>query len=108
MRVTIIPTDGFVSVDGAGYGDLDLSSIDPSVHAVQWWGEAGEVEVKNPSTGKMVENRGITSLDDFQVALDAWQAAKQAEEAALAAAAAAEAAAAEAAALQAQADEPAP
>lgn len=80
MRVTIIPSDGFVSVDGKGYGGLNLSFIDPSIHAVQWYGESGEVEVKNPATGKMVENRDIASLDEFQSAIAAWQAAKDAEE----------------------------
>ena len=85
MRVTIIPADGFVSVDGKGYGELDLSFINPSIHAVQWYGESGEVEVKNPATGKMVENREITSLDDFQSAIAAWQAAREAEIAAQAA-----------------------
>ena len=73
MRVTIIPDDGFVSIDGVGYDGLDLSSIDSSIHAVQWYGEEGEVEMRNPVTRKLVENRGIASLDEFQTALDAWQ-----------------------------------
>ncbi len=73
MRVTIIPDDGFVSVDGVGYSALDLSAVDPSVHAVQWYGEEGEVEVKNPITRKMVENRIINSLSEFQSAVEAWQ-----------------------------------
>lgn len=79
MRVTIIPIDGFVSVDGVGYSGLDLSATDPSIHAVQWYGESGEVEIKNPTTGKMIENREITSLNEFQNAMAAWQAAKDAE-----------------------------
>ena len=82
MRVTIIPDDGFVSVDGVGYAGLNLSAVDPAVHAVQWYGEDGEVEVRNPVTRKMVENRSITSFDEFQVALDAWQGRKDEEVAA--------------------------
>jgi hypothetical protein len=78
MKVTIIPSDGFVSVDGVGYDSLDLSAIDVSVHAVQWYGEEGEVEVRNPTTRKMVENRAITSLSAFQSALDAWNVANTA------------------------------
>ena len=78
MRVTIIPVDGFVSVDGVGYGALDLSAIDASIHAVQWYGSEGEVEVCNPVTRKMVENRTVNSLNEFQVALDAWNAANTA------------------------------
>jgi len=79
MRVTIILDDGFVSIDGVGYSGLDLSAVDASVHAVQWNGEDGEVEVRNPVTRKMVENRNIISLAEFQSALDAWQTRKDAE-----------------------------
>jgi len=87
MRVTIIPIDGSVSVDGVGFGGLDLTFMDPSVHAVQWYETHGEVEVKNPVTQRMVGNEAITSIDAFQPAIDAWQAAKTAEEAAAAEAA---------------------
>jgi len=76
MRITIIPSDGFVSVDGIGYSGLDLSAIDSSVHAVQWYGENGEVEVRDLLTRKMVENRNIISITEFQPALTAWQTAK--------------------------------
>jgi hypothetical protein len=74
MRVTIIPADGFVSVDGKGFLGLDLSFMDKSIQAVQWYGEEGEVEIKNITTGKIIENRQIDSFDDFQLALDVWGA----------------------------------
>jgi hypothetical protein len=86
MRVTIIPVDGFVSVDGVGFSDFDLSFMDASVHAVQWYETHGEIEVKDPATGRMIANEVITSIDAFQPAIDVWQAAKTAEEAAAAAA----------------------
>ena len=86
MRVTIIPIDGSVSVDGKGFGGLDLSFMDASVHAVQWYETHGEIEVKDPVTGRMIANEVITSIDAFQPAIDVWQAAKTAEEAAAAAA----------------------
>lgn len=76
MRVTIIPSDGFVSIDGYGFSGLNLSGIDASVHAVQWYDTYGEIEVKNPVTGKIVANTEITSLEQFQVAIDAWNTAK--------------------------------
>jgi hypothetical protein len=79
MRVTIILDDGFVSIDGVGYSGLDLSAINSSVHAVQWYGEDGEVELRNTVTRKMIENRKIISLVEFQSALDAWQARKDVE-----------------------------
>ena len=86
MRLTIIPDDGSVCVDGVGFPGLDLSFMDASVHAVQWYETHGEIEVKDPATGRMIANEVITSIDAFQPAIDVWQAAKTAEEAAAAAA----------------------
>jgi hypothetical protein len=79
MRVTIIPEDGFVSVDGEGYTGIDLSFMDSSIHAVQWYGEEGDLEIQD-SRGRIVENKDIYSLEPYQPALDAWQAAKEAKE----------------------------
>ncbi len=80
MRLIIVPIDGAVSVDGKGFGGLDLSFMDASVHAVQWYETHGEIERKDPVTGRMVANEVITSIDAFQPAIDVWQAAKTAEE----------------------------
>ena len=77
MRVTIIPKDGRVVVDGEGYGDIDLSSIDPIVHAIQWYDTEGEVEIKD-ARGRMVENRVITSFDEFAFVVPLWEAAAEA------------------------------
>jgi hypothetical protein len=86
MRLIIVPIDGAVSVDGKGFGGLDLSFMDASVHAVQWYETHGEIERKDPVTGRMIANEVITSIDAFQPVLDAWQAAKTAEETAVIAA----------------------
>jgi hypothetical protein len=85
MRLTIVPVDGAVTIDGVGFGGLDLSFMASSVHAVQWYETHGEVEVKDPITGRMVANEVITSIDAFQPAIDLWQATKTAEETAAAA-----------------------
>ena len=84
MRLIIVPVDGAVSVDGKGFGGLDLSFMEVSVHAVQWYETHGEIERKDPITGRMVANEVITSIDAFQPAIDVWQAAKTAAEAAAA------------------------
>lgn len=89
MRVTIIPVDGFISVDSVGFGGLDLPFMDDSVHAVQWYETHGEIERKDPTTGRMVANEVITSIDAFQPVIDVWQAAKTVQDEAIAAAAAA-------------------
>ena len=43
MKLTIIPVDGSVGVDGKFYENLDLSScnIPENVHALQWDGVLG-------------------------------------------------------------------
>lgn len=76
MRVTIIPADQVVGIDGAFRGPLDFSLAD-EIHAVQWFGEAGEVEYRPTLVeGRMVKppNATITDLAPFQAALDAWAA----------------------------------
>ena len=77
MRVTIIPEDGFVSVDGEGCNNLDLSFIPSNVHALQWYDTEGELELVD-NRGRIVANEEITDLAPYQPALDAWQAAKEA------------------------------
>ena len=79
MRVSIIPEDGAVVKDGVGHLGLDLSFIDLSVHAVQWYGEDGEIE-RQDDRGRIIANEPITSLEQFQPALDAWQVAHNANQ----------------------------
>jgi len=87
MRVTILPDDKSVSVDGEGYGGLDLSFMDADIHAVQWYDTHGEIERKDPVTKKMTSNEELTSLDQFQQAIAAWQVKKDRVAAEVAAAA---------------------
>lgn len=82
MRMTILADDNSVAIDGEGYGNLNLSFLDPTIHAVQWYDTHGEVEHKDPATGKMTANREIQNIDEFQQAITVWQAAKDAAEAA--------------------------
>lgn len=69
MRVTIIADDGKVGVDGV-FRAVDLSTLDPNIHAVQWDGAAGHVEHKDRSPA-----RKITDISAFQSFIDAWTAA---------------------------------
>ena len=75
MRVTIIPSDDYVSVDGKGFNKLDLSFISANVHAIQWFDTEGEVEIKD-SRGRITQNQPIDSIAPYQAAIDAWQLAK--------------------------------
>jgi hypothetical protein len=76
MRVIILPDDNSVSVNGEDHSNLDLSFIDPTIHAVQWYDTYGEIERKDPLTKRMTGNEEITSFDEFQPAIAAWQAKK--------------------------------
>jgi len=70
-----------VGIDGVFYGDLNGTQLAQNIHAVQWYDTHGEVEYKDPATGKMTHNVEIDSIDEFQFAIDAWYVAKAAEEA---------------------------
>lgn len=78
-RITIIPSDNFVSVDGDGsHQPLDLSScgIPADVHALQWYDTRGWVEFRDdedPFTPK-APNEDITVLPAWaELAYLAWQ-----------------------------------
>jgi hypothetical protein len=86
MKVSIVPVDGAVSVDGVGFGNLDLSSVSPSVHAVQWYDTYGVVEFKEFFLDGGVtkpQNQLIVSFSEYEPVLVLWQEAKDAEAAAL-------------------------
>lgn len=80
MKVTIVPADGFVSIDGIGYAELNLSFMDEDISALQWYGTEGEIERKD-ERGRIVLNEPINDFSPYQPALDAWQAAKEDAEA---------------------------
>lgn len=81
MRVTIIPDDQSVGVNGEFISPIELPELDSSIHAVQWHEEWGEVEFKTQfQNGKLIKpaNQIITDFAPFQFAVDAWEAAKAA------------------------------
>lgn len=75
MRLTIVADDNAVGVDGEFLSPLDLAQLDPNIHAVQWYGEYGEVEFRTRfENGKPFtpQNEYITDISPYQFALDAW------------------------------------
>jgi hypothetical protein len=46
-RITVIKSDGFVAIDGEGYLKCDVSFLDDTVHAIQWYDTDGEIERKD-------------------------------------------------------------
>lgn len=75
-KITIIPENGLVMIDGKGFDGLDMSSLAPDIHAVQWHGEYGEVEYRANSQGMKPANARIDSLDAYASVLATWYAAR--------------------------------
>ena len=71
MRVIIVPDDGVVLIDGKGRV-VDCSSVDRTIHAVQWYDDHGEIEYKT-FDGVRAPNLAITDLSLFQIVIDAWR-----------------------------------
>ena len=70
MRVSIIVPDGMVVVDGVGR-KVSMEDVLPGVHAVQWNGRTGDVELSEP----VHANIKIDDLSPYQFLLDRWTAA---------------------------------
>ena len=77
MRLTIIPDDGFVSIDGIGFSGIDLSFMEKKIHAVQWYGSRGEIEIRELEFNKIIQNKVIDSIDEFQNVINKWHEEKQ-------------------------------
>ena len=74
MQLTIVPVDGVVIYNGIGYKNVDLSSVDPHIHAVQFQGDKGWIEYKYNTRAL------LTSLNKFQAIIDQCEAIKTFEE----------------------------
>ena len=79
MRLTIIPVDGFVNVDGdPKFQPLDLSAcgIPADVHALQWYETRGWIEFRDdedPFTPKPA-NQDISELPEWATAcVQVWE-----------------------------------
>jgi hypothetical protein len=75
MRLTIIPSDNAVIIDGRGMS-FSLSGY-PSlkgIHAVQWDGEKGHIEFKNSpfSTTDFRTNERINGIAAYRDIIDRW------------------------------------
>lgn len=67
MRVTIVPEDRYIQVDGRGL-NFDYPS-NPNIHAIQWYGDHGIVEQKTGGSRP-------TILEEVQFFVDLWEQEK--------------------------------
>jgi hypothetical protein len=78
MRLTIITEDQCVGIEGEYISPINLDLLDPTIHAVQWYGEYGEVEYKTRfENGVFFKplNTLITDISPYQFAINAWNVA---------------------------------
>jgi hypothetical protein len=68
--MTIIPSDGHASIDGVWKSIAGLQALLPTIHAIQWHTDKGEIEFIDKST----PNEPITSVSQFQAVIDLWNA----------------------------------
>ena len=76
MRMTILPAQRIVIIDGQARGPL-LLDVAANIHAVQWYGAKGEIEfVDHDGDGPISRppNERFTDIGRFQSAIDAWSA----------------------------------
>jgi hypothetical protein len=61
MRITILPTDKYISIDNQGLLNIqeDLSWIPINVHAVQWYDTWGEIEYNDGNPNERIEELGV-------------------------------------------------
>jgi hypothetical protein len=85
MRLTIIPSDNLVYIDGVAL-QVDCSAVVDSrhprvpIHAIQWNGTRGEIEyVRDPlaAASECVPNRIMDDIDQFASVIVAWTKAKE-------------------------------
>ena len=68
-KISINKTDNMVIVDGLGFNNLDLSSIESNIHAIQFDNTTsqGHVEYNDGKT-----NKKITDISDYQLIIDSY------------------------------------
>ena len=61
MRLTIVPEDRLIGIDGIFYQDVqqDLSWIPSNVYAVQWSDSSGEIEYNDGTPNEIISDLGI-------------------------------------------------
>lgn len=83
QTLTIVSNDSLVIVDGIAL-KVDLSGIDPLIHAVQWKNDKGHVEWKEHDLdGNRQHDTKIIDVTPYQVFVDRWTVVKTARDAAI-------------------------
>ena len=80
MKLTIVADDNTIGVNDLHYFNFDLQELDSAIHAVQWYGEYGEVEYKTRlENGVFVKpaNVVISSVEPYKSFVALWNVAHE-------------------------------
>jgi len=80
MRFSVIRDNNIVYVDGLAL-PIDCSSLPTYVHAIQWYGDKGEIEFSEDADGRRLPNLKIVDISPYQYLIDAHAQAKASAEA---------------------------
>lgn len=69
MKVTIVPNDEFIYLDGVAYHLPSVKKL-TRFHAIQWDGEEGHVEYVQVKGEEFKPNERITTISSFQTYID--------------------------------------
>ena len=87
MRITIIPSDKTIGIDGDFLLSIqqDISWVPENIHAVQWYNTWGEVEYTDDSPNERIEELGIyqQAVIDFNNELKRIEDEQKAQEEAI-------------------------
>lgn len=85
MRLSIIPADNRVNLDGISYDGIDLSwipEIDGKiVHAVQWINGKGEIEFVGSHQNMEIDTLVLHGICNFEQSIDLWKEKKAEDDA---------------------------
>jgi hypothetical protein len=89
MKLTIVPDDKAVYVDGLAIFGFDMSPVPSNIHALQWKANIGWLEYVDADDGSKPQNQVITEIPDWATTLyNEWLTQKADNDARAAAAAA--------------------
>lgn len=75
MKFTLVPSDSLIRANDISLY-ADVSDLDPAIHAVQWYGDYGEIEWQADADGNREYNTRFTDMTPFQKYLDRHAASK--------------------------------
>jgi flagellar biosynthesis GTPase FlhF len=75
LRISVVRDDGLVVVNGEGYSGIDMKKVPAFIHAIQWHGQYGFLEIVDNDHEDdffIIDSIRINSFKDYDFLLDLW------------------------------------